>query len=136
MPAARCSASLYMQSSMQEHSETRTEPVQEHWFALRRVAGDWWDLNSLFPCPRPLSEFYLSAYLATLRDQGYSIFLVQGQLPGPFPDPVAAQEAPGAWFTPEQARLPHGPGCLVLPSMDVPCRSCWLIGGERLPASH
>ena len=79
--------------------------AQEHWFALRRVAGDWWDFNSLFPSPRPLSEFYLSAYLATLRDQGYSIFVVQGQLPGPFPDPVAAQEAPGAWFTPDQASL-------------------------------
>ena len=94
--------------------------AQEHWFALRRVAGDWWDLNSLFAAPRPLSEFYLSAYLATLRDQGYSIFVVQGQLPGPFPDPVAAQQAPGAWFTPEQASLcavqgvgsADAPGCL------------------------
>ena len=76
--------------------------AQEHWFALRRVGGAWWDFNSLSSSPKPLSEFYLSAYLATLRDQGYSIFVVHGPLPAQFPDPVAAQEAPGAWFTPQQ----------------------------------
>jgi ataxin-3 len=87
--------------------------AQEHWFALRKVSGDWWDLNSLARGPKPLSEFYLSAYLATLRGQGYSIFLVRGALPGPFSDPVAAQEAPGSWFTPQQ-----------VPGSCHPCHLC------------
>ena len=59
--------------------------VQEHWFALRRVGRRLVGLQLAGAGPRPLSEFYLSAYLATLRDQGYSIFLVLGALPGPFP---------------------------------------------------
>ena len=71
---------------------------QEHWFALRRVAGDWWDFNSLLLSPKPLSEFYLETYLATLRDQGYSIFCIRGSLPEQFPDPAGASEAPGSWF--------------------------------------
>lgn len=105
--------------------------AQEHWFTVRQLHGQWWDLNrsggqprqavarlgclsdalhvlhpalaaqrrsvrsrraamyestgnwarppaappccSLFPAPKPLSAFYLSAYLDSLRDQGYTV---------------------------------------------------------------
>ena len=33
---------------------------------------------SLFPAPEPLSDFYLAAFLDSLRDQGYTIFVVGG----------------------------------------------------------
>jgi hypothetical protein len=45
---------------------------------MRLVEGTWWNFNSLFPAPQPLSSFYLSAFLDTLRDQGYTIFVVSG----------------------------------------------------------
>ncbi|CAL8466973.1 g6509 [Coccomyxa elongata] len=80
--------------------------LREHWFCLRRVSGDWWNFNSLLPAPQPLSQFYLSAYLASLREQGYSIFVVQGALPPVTHDSApASHDGPGQWFTPEQARI-------------------------------
>lgn len=46
----------------------------------------WWNLNSIFSAPEPLSQFYLSAFLGTLQDQGYAIFVVscrgRGEQPG------------------------------------------------------
>ncbi len=83
--------------------------LREHWFAVRALGGEWWDFNSLLPAPRPLSQFYLSAFLDSLRGQGYSLFVVRGPLPGTFPGGEQAGSG-GAWFTPEQARRPPGPG--------------------------
>ena len=40
----------------------------------------WWNLNSIFSAPEPLSPFYLSAFLGTLQEQGYSIFVVRPAL--------------------------------------------------------
>ncbi len=37
---------------------------EEHWFSLRRLDGQWWDLNSTQPSPSKLSETYLGAFLA------------------------------------------------------------------------
>lgn len=78
--------------------------MQEHWFALRKIDGDWWNLNSLLRAPQPLSQFYLSAYLDSLREQGYSIFVVQGLFPSSSQEPLsAAGDGPGRWYTPEEA---------------------------------
>lgn len=56
----------------------RCATAQEHWFTLRRVAdGEWWNFNSLFPAPQPLSTFYLTAFLDTLRGEGWTIFVVR-----------------------------------------------------------
>ena len=72
---------------------------------MRRVDGSWWDFNSLLPAPRPLSQFYLGAFLDSLDGQGYSIFVVRGPLPAPtaFSDSEQPGSA-GCWFTPEQVR--------------------------------
>ncbi len=55
-----------------------------------------------------LSSFYLGAYLASLREQGFTIFVVRGQLPRPAlpsdPGGGAAAAGPGRWLTPEQVR--------------------------------
>ena len=74
--------------------------MQEHWFSLRKVNGQWWNFNSLLPAPQQLSQFYLSAYLATLRDQGYSIFVVHGSLPT-YPDTTVTSDQ-GTWCTEAQ----------------------------------
>lgn len=44
--------------------------LQEHWFTLRQIAGEWWNFNSMYPAPQPLGTFYLDAFLGTLRNQG------------------------------------------------------------------
>ena len=74
---------------------------QEHWFAIRSIAGEWWDFNSLLPAPRLLSHFYLSAFLSTLKQQGYSIFVICGSLPLQNAG-AASAEGQGTWFTPEE----------------------------------
>jgi len=55
--------------------------LRAHWFTIRRIGSRWFDLNSLFKEPRYLSDFYLQAFLDTLRAQGWSIFVVRGPLP-------------------------------------------------------
>lgn len=51
-------------------------PCREHWFTVRSIYGQWWNLNSVFSAPEPVSDFYLSAFLGSLQHQGYDIFVV------------------------------------------------------------
>ena len=43
--------------------------LEEHWFTIRKIHDEWWNLNSLFSAPEPLSPFYLAAFLGTLKEQ-------------------------------------------------------------------
>ena len=52
-----------------------------HWYAIRKVGEHWWDLNSVNPTPLHVSSFYLSAFLAQLVQDGYSVFAVRGMYP-------------------------------------------------------
>ncbi len=80
--------------------------MQEHWFTIRRIYGEFWNFNSLFPAPQPLSLFYLGAFLATLKEQGYTIFVVRGQLSQQQNEDAGHPDSHGAWFTPEQVNIP------------------------------
>jgi ataxin-3 len=55
----------------------------EHWFGIRKLSGQWFDLNSLNPEPGPkyISDFYLDAFLMSVISEGYSIFVVRGSYP-------------------------------------------------------
>ncbi|KAL4490308.1 hypothetical protein ABPG72_004347 [Tetrahymena utriculariae] len=54
----------------------------QHWYAIRKVDGVWYDLNSLYKSgPRHISDFYLSALLVQFQEQGQNIFLVSGDYP-------------------------------------------------------
>eukprot|EP01112_Ceratiomyxa_fruticulosa_P022755 TRINITY_DN8445_c0_g1_i3.p1 TRINITY_DN8445_c0_g1~~TRINITY_DN8445_c0_g1_i3.p1 ORF type:complete len:270 (-),score=63.57 TRINITY_DN8445_c0_g1_i3:110-919(-) len=57
--------------------------LRSHWFTIRRIEGKWYNLNSLFDEPQKLGDFYLQAFLDTLRAQGWGIFVVRGNLPIP-----------------------------------------------------
>ncbi|GLJ42731.1 hypothetical protein SUGI_0885950 [Cryptomeria japonica] len=79
--------------------------LQDHWFCIRKVGGEWYNFNSLYPAPEHLSKFYLSAYMDTLKSSGWSIFLVRGNFPKECP--VSSSESSnafGQWFTPEDAQ--------------------------------
>jgi Ataxin-3 len=83
--------------------------LQEHWFTIRSINGGWWNFNSMFRAPEPLSAFYLSAFLGTLQEQGYSIFVIRGQLPAEaHPDGAALPgdggSGPGEWVSEADAR--------------------------------
>ncbi|PSS34623.1 Ataxin-3 like [Actinidia chinensis var. chinensis] len=78
--------------------------LQDHWFCIRKVNGEWYNFDSLYAAPEHLSKFYLSAYLDTLKGFGWSIFLVRGNFPKECP--MTSSEASngyGQWLLPEDA---------------------------------
>ena len=55
--------------------------IQSHWFTIRRIQSNWWNLNSSNEeGPVLISPFYLSAYLYELHVQGHSVFVAKGSL--------------------------------------------------------
>ena len=58
---------------------------RDHWFTLRRVGTQWWNLDSLKPAPRKVTDVELRTALADAVRDGYSIFAVRG--PGLLPSP-------------------------------------------------
>jgi ataxin-3 len=54
---------------------------QEHWFTIRKMGNQWFNLNSLLSGPELISDTYLSLQLTQLQQEGYSIFVVNGIFP-------------------------------------------------------
>jgi len=54
---------------------------RDHWFAIRKVSEEWWNLNSTRKRPAKVGAFYLAAWLAQLEVEGNTIFVVLGRLP-------------------------------------------------------
>ncbi|KAL9336848.1 hypothetical protein Peur_071336 [Populus x canadensis] len=78
--------------------------LHDHWFCIKKVNGEWYNFDSLYAAPQHLSKFYLAAYLDSLKNSGWSIFLVRGNFPKEFP--IASSEASngyGQWLSPEDA---------------------------------
>lgn len=70
--------------------EARENPTQmsaficnynQHWFCIRKLGLQWFNLNSLLSGPELISDTYLALFLTQLQQEGYSIFIVTGQLP-------------------------------------------------------
>ena len=55
-----------------------------HWFAIRKINGVFWNLNSTKERPEQISHFRLWAEMDALRNEGYSVFCVVeiGAIPG------------------------------------------------------
>ncbi|CAH1395501.1 unnamed protein product [Nezara viridula] len=54
---------------------------RDHWFTIRKLGYQWFNLNSLLSGPELISDTYLSIFIAQLQQEGYSIFIVIGSLP-------------------------------------------------------
>lgn len=54
---------------------------KEHWFTIRKLGQQWFNLNSLLTGPELISDTYLALFLAQLQQEGYSIFVTRGNLP-------------------------------------------------------
>uniref|UniRef100_A0A0E0FVT9 ubiquitinyl hydrolase 1 n=1 Tax=Oryza nivara TaxID=4536 RepID=A0A0E0FVT9_ORYNI len=78
--------------------------LQDHWFCIRKVNGEWYNFNSLYPAPEHLSKFYLSAFINTLKGSGWSIFAVRGNFPKECPMATEGSNGFGQWLTPDDAR--------------------------------
>lgn len=53
-----------------------------HWFAIRKVDHVWYNLNSTNRRgPEIVSDFYLSAFLQSIKENGYTIFVIRGAYP-------------------------------------------------------
>ncbi|KAJ8687999.1 hypothetical protein QAD02_023794 [Eretmocerus hayati] len=52
-----------------------------HWFTIRKLGNQWFNLNSMLSGPQLISDTYLAMFLAQLITEGYSIFVVVGTLP-------------------------------------------------------
>lgn len=52
----------------------------EHWLTVRKLGNQWFNLNSLLTGPELISDTYLSMFLTQLQQDGYSIFIVIGDL--------------------------------------------------------
>ncbi|KAG2195991.1 hypothetical protein INT47_011496 [Mucor saturninus] len=74
-----------------EMESARNNPAQQnayicnlrnHWFTLRKfsVSYRWYNLDSMQPTATYLGENYLSVMLKQIENEGYSIFVVKGQL--------------------------------------------------------
>ncbi|MCL7045633.1 hypothetical protein MKW94_027852 [Papaver nudicaule] len=78
--------------------------LQNHWFSIRKVNGEWYNFNSLYAAPEHLSRFYLSAYLDSLKGSGWSIFIVRGSFPKECSISTSEGSGFGQWLTPEDAQ--------------------------------
>lgn len=58
---------------------------QSHWFAIRKINGKYWNLNSTLERPELISHFRLAAEIEAFQCNGYSVFCVveMGALPPP-----------------------------------------------------
>ena len=54
---------------------------KEHWFTIRKIGQQYFNLNSLLSHPELLSTSYIDLFLTQLQREGYSIFIVTGGLP-------------------------------------------------------
>merc|ERR550532_2708870 len=81
---------LPLNSSNPEAARAKNSPIaanayicnfREHWFTIRRLGSQWFNLNSLLEGPELVSNTYLGEFLAQLQQEGYDIFLVTGDLP-------------------------------------------------------
>ena len=71
--------------------------AREHWYAIRKLNGHWWNLNSLEPQPQFISSFYLSALLGQLRADKCTVFLVVGNLVQTVSKPSSDDEDLSSW---------------------------------------
>lgn len=54
---------------------------REHWFALRRIGREWFDLNSCLRTPRHYTDGDIRFHIGDAVREGYMVFVVRGEFP-------------------------------------------------------
>ena len=84
-----------------------------HWFTIRTVGPHYWNLNSTSDRPEMISDFFLSAFLAQLREEKYSVFIAKGSVPraGGMPSNLHDPSPQNVdWWTVRELLLPPSAG--------------------------
>ena len=76
--------------------------------------------TALQKAPRPLSQFYLAAFLDSLAGQGYSIFVVRGALAAAHAARGRRARRRGHLVHARAGALPRGAALLVLQALRLP----------------
>jgi len=58
--------------------------MEDHWFALRKINNQWFNLDSMLKAPLPLSDLHIGVYISGLQGAGYTILVIVGTFPKPF----------------------------------------------------
>lgn len=53
----------------------------EHWFSLRRIGREWFDLNSCLKTPRHYTDGDVRFHISDAVKEGYTVFAVRGSFP-------------------------------------------------------
>ncbi|KJE94652.1 ataxin-3 [Capsaspora owczarzaki ATCC 30864] len=64
---------------------------RQHWFSIRRFGPHWANLDSTLKGPNFITGTYLTLFLNQLQSDGYSIFVIRGNLPPSAADAVLSQ---------------------------------------------
>jgi len=71
-----------LQEGMRDKEVTEIEGFicnrEAHWFAIRKINGLYWNLNSTLERPVQISHFRLAAEIESFQRSGYSVFCVDG----------------------------------------------------------
>ena len=68
-------------NSMVDYSVKKMNIVVMYMLSCSFAGSNWYDLNSALEKPELIGEFKLDAYLAQLRAEGFTVFIVEGTLP-------------------------------------------------------
>lgn len=103
-----------------------------HWYCLRQLDGQWWQMNSALPAPEKISNSTLAATLAELAANKWTIFLVTGGKKLPAPMLRSSGAAPAShWVDPAQAASGGGSvvGAKAEPTFEAFTGSGQTLGG-------
>lgn len=81
---------------------------ESHWFAIRKINGRFWNLNSMEKRPTIISHFQLASQIKDLEHSGYSVFCIHTGLPPPCTSEANRPGIPEYWW--KESDLVEGKG--------------------------
>ena len=79
-----------------------------HWFTIRKIDSVWYNLNSTNKrLPEVISDFYLAAFLDSVKNCGYEIFSVEGLYPESNEDMFDIYNDHQNWYEPKRILKYH-----------------------------
>lgn len=79
-----------------------------HWYTVRKLHSEWWNLNSSQDLPESISSFYMMAFFSGLKADGYTIFVASGPGLVDKRDPGSVDYLPkiptGVWYEERQLK--------------------------------
>lgn len=117
LKAALAQQNIQLEAWHQRSGETSRDPNREkafivnrssHWYAVRKLHSEWYNLNSSLELPEIISNFYMTAFFSGLKADGYTIFVASGPGLVDNRDPSSLDYLPkiptGVWYEEKQLK--------------------------------